>query len=143
MDVIIGSDHGGYDLKEGIKGFLSESDSYIVQDIGTFSRDPIDYPDIAHKVARNISEKKFERGILICGSGIGMSIVANRYKNVRAALCHNLYTARVSRAHNNANVLSLGGRILGIGLAIEMVDLFLKTDFEGGRHQKRIDSINI
>ena len=143
MDVIIGSDHGGYDLKEGIKVFLSESDSYIVQDIGTFSRDPIDYPDIAHKVARNISEKKFERGILICGSGIGMSIVANRYKNVRAALCHNLYTARVSRAHNNANVLSLGGRILGIGLAIEMVDLFLKTDFEGGRHQKRIDSINI
>jgi len=141
MDIIIGSDHAGFDLKEEIRRFLSEKGDYSVKDMGTFSHEPADYPIIAHELAKNISEKKFKRGILLCGSGIGMSIVANRYRNVRAALCHNLYTVRLSRKHNDANILVLGGRVLGVGLALEMVDLFLSTDFEGGRHQRRVEEI--
>ena len=143
MNIIIGSDHAGFDLKEEIRRFLSEKGDYIVKDMGTFSYDPVDYPTIAHEVAKNISEKRFNRGILICGSGIGMSIVANRQRNVRAALCHNLYTVRLSRRHNDANILVLGSRVLGLGLALEMVDLFLTADFEGGRHQRRLDKIDI
>ncbi len=142
MNVIIGSDHGGFDLKEEIRRFLSEKGEHIVKDIGTFNHDPVDYPIIAHEVAKNISEERFNRGILVCGSGIGMSIVANRQRNVRAALCHNLYTVRLSREHNDANILVLGGRVLGLGLALEMVDLFLTTDFEGGRHQRRLEEID-
>ena len=143
MDIIIGSDHAGFDLKEEIRRFLSEKGAHSVKDMGTFNHEPVDYPIIAHEGARNISEKKFIRGILLCGSGIGMSIVANRYRNVRAALCHNLYTVRLSRRHNDANVLVLGSRVLGVGLALDMVDLFLSTDFEGGRHQRRVEQINI
>jgi len=143
MNIIIGSDHAGFDLKEEIRRFLSEKGDYGVKDVGTFSHEPADYPVIAHEVAKNISEKKFKKGILLCGSGIGMSIVANRYRNVRAALCHNLYTVRLSRKHNDANILVLGSRVLGVGLALEMVDLFLSTDFEGGRHQRRVDQIDI
>jgi len=142
MDIIIGSDHAGFDLKEEIRRFLSEKGDYSVKDLGTFSGEPADYPIIAHELAKNISEKKFKRGILLCGSGIGMSMVANRYRNVRAALCHNLYTVRLSRKHNDANILVLGGRVLGVGLALEMVDLFLSTDFEGGRHQRRVEQID-
>ncbi len=141
MDIIIGSDHAGFDLKEEIKRFLSQKGDYSVKDAGAFSHESIDYPIIAHEVAKNIAEKKYSRGILICGSGIGMSIAANRYKNVRAALCHNLYTVKLSRKHNDANILVLGGRVLGFGLALEMVDLFLRTDFEGGRHQRRLEEI--
>jgi len=141
MDIIIGSDHAGFDLKEKIKVFLSEENEFPVKDIGTFNNDPIDYTTIAHEAAKNISEKKFSRGILICGSGIGMSIVANKHRNVRAALCHNLYTVKFSRKHNDANILALGGRVLGVGLALEMVDLFLHTEFEGGRHKRRLDKI--
>ena len=141
MDIIIGSDHAGFDLKERIKVFLFEKNEFSVKDIGTFNHDPIDYPIIAHEVAKNVSEKKFSRGILICGSGIGMSIVANKHRNVRAALCHNLYTVKLSRKHNDANILALGGRVLGVGLALEMVDLFLHTEFEGGRHKRRLDKI--
>jgi ribose 5-phosphate isomerase B len=143
MNIIIGSDHAGFDLKEEIRRFLSEKGDHGVKDVGTFSHEPADYPVIAHEVAKNISEKKFKKGILLCGSGIGMSIVANRYRNVRAALCHNLYTVRLSRKHNDANILVLGSRVLGVGLALEMVDLFLSTDFEGGRHQRRVDQIDI
>ena len=142
MNIIIGSDHAGFDLKEEIKRFLSEKGDYIIKDMGAFSHEPVDYPIIAHKVAKNIAERKFNRGILLCGSGIGMSMVANRYRNVRAALCHNLYTVRLSRRHNDANILVLGGRVLGIGLALDMVDLFLSTDFEGGRHQRRLEEID-
>jgi ribose 5-phosphate isomerase B len=141
MDIIIGSDHAGFDLKEEIRRFLSEKGACSVKDLGTFSDEPADYPIIAHELARSISEEKFKRGILLCGSGIGMSVVANRYRNVRAALCHNLYTVRLSRKHNDANILVLGGRVLGVGLALEMVDLFLSTDFEGGRHQRRVEQI--
>lgn len=141
MDIIIGSDHAGFDLKERIKVFIVEENEFSFKDIGTFNHDPIDYPIIAHEVAKNVSEKKFSRGMLICGSGIGMSIVANKHRNVRAALCHNLYTVKLSRKHNDANILALGGRVLGVGLALEMVDLFLHTEFEGGRHKRRLDKI--
>jgi ribose 5-phosphate isomerase B len=141
MNVIIGSDHAGFDLKEEIKRSLSEKGEYPVTDMGTFSNEPVDYPVIAHQVAKKISEGKFRSGILLCGSGIGMSIVANRYPNVRAALCSNLYAVKVSRQHNDANILVLGGRVLGTDLALEMVDLFLHTHFEGGRHQRRLEQI--
>ncbi|UCG67303.1 MAG: ribose 5-phosphate isomerase B [Deltaproteobacteria bacterium] len=141
MNVIIGSDHAGFDLKEEIKRSLTEKGEYPVTDMGTFSNAPVDYPIIAHQVAKNISEKRFHWGILVCGSGIGMSIVANRYPRVRAALCSNLFAVKVSRQHNDANILVLGGRVLGIDLALEMVDLFLHTQFEGGRHQRRLEQI--
>lgn len=142
MRVLIGSDHAGYELKEEIKGYLNEKGLYSVNDVGAFSKEPIDYPLIGHEVAKGVSEENFTRGILICGTGIGMSIVANRHRNVRAALCHNLYTVRLSREHNDANVLVLGGRVLGVGLALEMVELFLGTDFMGGRHLRRVEEID-
>jgi ribose 5-phosphate isomerase B len=142
MNIIIGSDHAGFDLKEEIKAFLSKKHGLRVSDMGTHSDAPVDYPVVAHKVAGRISNGEFYRGILICGSGIGMSIVANRYAKVRAALCHNLFTVKLSRLHNDANILVLGGRVLGHGLALDMVDLFLKTEFEGGRHRRRLDEID-
>ncbi|MCK4822366.1 ribose 5-phosphate isomerase B [bacterium] len=141
MDIIIGSDHAGFDLKEACKTFLGNFPDCKVTDIGAFSRESADYPKVAHKVARAVENGEFTRGILICGTGLGMSIVANRYKGVRAALCHNLYTTRMCRLHNDANILAMGGRVIGEGLALEMVDLFLKTPFEGGRHQVRLDQI--
>jgi ribose 5-phosphate isomerase B len=141
MNIIIGSDHAGFDLKEQIRNFLSEK-GYDVKDVGTFSHESVDYPLIAKEVAQNIAEKKFSRGILLCGSGIGMSITANRFKNVLAALCHNLYTVELSRKHNDANILVLGGRILGSGLSLEMVEIFLHTDFQGGRHLRRLEEID-
>ena len=142
MNIIIGSDHAGFDLKEEVTTFLSEKHGFRVVDMGTDSNTPVDYPIVAHKVAGRISNGEFNRGILICGSGIGMSIVANRYAKVRAALCHNLFTVKLSRLHNDANILVLGGRVLGLGLVFDMVDLFLQTEFEGGRHQRRLDEID-
>ena len=142
MKVIIGSDHAGYDLKEEIRNYLMEKGRYSIKDVGAFSMEPVDYPLIGHELAKHIAEGSFRRGILICGSGIGMSIVANRHRKVRAALCHNLYTVRLSRKHNDANVLVLGGRVLGTGLALDMVELFLSTDFEGGRHLRRVEEID-
>jgi ribose 5-phosphate isomerase B len=141
MKIIIGSDHAGFDLKEQIRDFLSGK-GYHVKDVGTFSHESVDYPLIAQEVAKNITEKKFSRGILLCGSGIGMSITANRYKNVRAALCNDMNTVELSRKHNDANILVLGGRIIDPGLALEMVEIFLHTDFEGGRHQRRLNEID-
>ena len=141
MNIIIGSDHAGFDLKEACRSFLEGLAEFPVQDAGVFSRDSADYPYIAHKVSRAVSTGEFSRGILICGTGMGMSIAANRHKGVRAALCHNLYTARLARAHNDANLLCMGGRVIGVGIALEMVGLFLKTPFEGGRHQRRVDLI--
>jgi ribose 5-phosphate isomerase B len=141
MNIIIGSDHAGFDLKEQIRKFLSEK-GYNIKDVGTFSHESVDYPLIAKELAQNIAEKKFSRGILLCGSGLGMSITANRFRNVRAALCHNIYTVELSRKHNDANILVLGGRILGSGLALEMVEIFLHTDFEGGRHLRRLEEID-
>jgi ribose 5-phosphate isomerase B len=142
MRVVIGSDHAGYDLKEEIKKHLGQKGSLSVKDVGTFNKEPVDYPLIGHELAKHIAEGNFSRGILICGSGVGMSMVANRHRNVRAALCHNLYTVRMSREHNDANVLALGARVLGAGLALEMVELFLSTDFEGGRHLRRVEEID-
>jgi ribose 5-phosphate isomerase B len=142
MDIVIGSDHAGFDLKEACKVFLEGSGRYKVTDIGVFSRDSADYPRIAHRAAEAVARGEYSRGILICGTGIGMSITANRHKGVRAALCLDLYSAKMSRLHNDANVLVMGGRVLGVGLALEIVDLFLKTEFEGGRHKARLDQID-
>jgi ribose 5-phosphate isomerase B len=142
LDIIIGSDHAGFDLKEECKDYLKGRPGYRVKDIGAFSRDSVDYPEVAHELAQAIVKGEYSLGILICGTGLGMSMVANRYKGVRAALCHNIYTAKMSRMHNNANILVMGGRVTGAGLALEMVDVFLGTPFEGGRHQLRLDQFD-
>jgi len=141
MNIIIGSDHAGYDLKEECKSFLQKIGGHNVTDIGTFNKESIDFPKIAHQVASAVEKREYDRGILICGTGIGMSMTANRHAGVRAALCHDHYSARMCRLHNDANVLAMGGRILGVGLALEILDTFLKTPFEGGRHKPRIDQI--
>ncbi|MCG6879733.1 MAG: ribose 5-phosphate isomerase B [Deltaproteobacteria bacterium] len=141
MNIIIGSDHGGFELKEICRKIMETLKDCHATDAGTFSEDSMDYPQVAHKVAEAVSKGEFERGILICGTGIGMSVVANRYSGVRACLCHNLFTARLSREHNDANILVMGGRVIGKGIAIEMVELFLRTPFEGGRHELRLSQI--
>lgn len=140
MRIIIGCDHAAYVMKEKIKAFLAEK-MVNVDDIGTFNEDSVDYTDFGILVASAISRKEFERGILICGTGIGMSIVANRFPGVRAALCGDLFSALMSRRHNDANVLVLGGRVIGDILALEIVKTWIETPFDGGRHQKRIDKI--
>ena len=141
MKIAIGADHGGYRLKEEIKEFLV-SEGYEVSDFGTDSEASVDYPDIAYPLSKAISKREFERGILICGTGIGMSLVANKVKGVRAALCSDVYSARHSVLHNNANVLALGGRVLGPGLAKEIVSAWLKEKFsEGERHVRRVNKI--
>jgi len=142
MDIVIGSDHGGFDLKETVKAALDASEEYSVTDIGVFSSQSSDYPRIAHQLAQAVARGEYRRGILICGSGLGMSIVANRYKGVRAALCHNLYAAKMSRLHNDANVLVMGGRVTGVDLSLAIMNVFLNTEFEGGRHQRRVDQID-
>ena len=142
MTIIIGSDHAGFALKEACKAHLQKEGNCQIKDVGVFSRESSDYPRTAHRVAQAVSRKEYSRGILICGSGIGMSMVANRYRGVRAALCHNLYSARLSRLHNDANVLAMGERVSGEGLALEILDVFLRTEFEGGRHQARIDQFD-
>ena len=142
MKVVIGSDHAGFDLKEEIKVFLTEDLGHEVEDVGVYSRESADYPLVAHRLAQDIAGEKYPFGILICGTGIGMSIVANRHKGVRAALCHDILTARLSRQHNNANILAMGGRLIGVTLAQEMTREFLATSFEGGRHERRIKQID-
>lgn len=139
--IIIGSDHAGYALKEKVKDFL-EGKGLEVEDAGTFSEASVDYPVYGIKVGTAVSEGRFQRGILICGSGLGMSMVANRFPNVRAALCNDLFSAIMSRKHNNSNVLVLGGRIIGETLAQEILTAWLETPFEGGRHQARIEKFN-
>ncbi len=143
MDIIIGSDHAGFDLKEKCKAHLENQAGLSFKDIGVYNKDSADYPDVAHQLALSVAGGEYGRGILICGSGLGMSMVANRYKGVRAALCHNLYLARMARMHNDANILVMGERVIGWGLALEMVDVFLETPFEGGRHQLRLDQIDM
>lgn len=142
MDIIIGSDHAGFDMKMECKSYLEGASEHNITDIGVYNHDSSDYPKVGQAVARAVAAGEYQRGILICGSGIGMSIVANRFKGIRAALCHNLYLARMSRLHNDANILVMGGRVIGVGLALEMVDIFLNTAFEGGRHQIRLDMID-
>jgi ribose 5-phosphate isomerase B len=140
MKIAIGADHGGYRLKEEIKAYLKRR-KISFKDFGSFSEESVDYPDIGKKVAKAVASKKYKFGILVCGTGLGMSMVANKVKGIRAALCHNVYTAQMSRAHNDANVLSLGGRVLKKALALKIVDAFLKTAFEGGRHLRRVRKI--
>lgn len=142
MKIIMGSDHGGFDLKEDCKAHLEEVSTHHIHDVGVFSRESANYPEVAHQVARAVAQGEFKMGILICGTGIGMSLVANRYRGVRACLCHNLFTARLSRQHNDANILAMGGRVIGVGLALEMVNLFLETPFDGGRHEVRLNQID-
>lgn len=139
--IVLGSDHGGFEYKNAIVEHLN-SLGYEVTDIGTDSTASCDYPDIAKNLVKQILDKKAEKGILICGTGIGMSIVANRSKGIRASVCNDTYTARLTKMHNNSNVLCLGQRVIGIGVAIDIVDTWLNTEFEGGRHQKRIDKID-
>ena len=137
--IIIGSDHGGYNLKNEIKQYLN-SKGYEVQDLGCYSTESCDYPLVAKAVAEKVLEEN-SKGILVCGTGIGVSIAANRYNGIRASHCTDTFTARMTRMHNNSNILCLGERITGIGLALDIVDIWLNTEFEGGRHQKRIDMI--
>jgi ribose 5-phosphate isomerase B len=141
LKIAIGSDHAGYALKEDIKKIL-EARKDIIVDVGTDTESSVDYPDFGIEAARLVSEGKAEKGILVCGTGIGMSVTANKVKGIRAALVFDLYTAMQSRKHLDANILVLGGRITGKGLAEEIVRAWLDTPFEGGRHQKRIDKIS-
>lgn len=137
---IIASDHGGLELKESIKIYL-ENRGIEVRDLGTDNGDSVDYPDFGERVAKAISIGEAEKGILICGTGIGMSIVANKFPGVRAALIWDEFTARMSKEHNNANILVMGGRMLTEAQASHMVGVWLDANFEGGRHQKRLDKI--
>ena len=139
--IAIASDHGGFELKECIISNLLNTD-WDVDDLGPHSGDSVDYPDFGIKIAEAVSEKKVERGIVICGTGIGMSIVVNRYPRIRGALCTDLFTAKLCREHNDSNILVMGGRIIGKGLATEIVNTWLNTPFSGGRHQKRLDKID-
>ena len=140
MRIALGADHAGFPLKEHVKATL-ERLGHSVDDRGTHSEQSVDYPPICIAVAREVAEGRAERGIVLGGSGQGEQIAANKVVGIRAALCNDLYTARLSREHNDANVLSMGGRIVAFGLADEIVTLWLKTPFEGGRHQRRIDQI--
>ena len=140
--VAISCDHGGFELKRNLVSHLEACGCELL-DLGVFSAESVDYPENAHALAEAVITEKAEFGILICGTGIGMSIAANRHKGVRAALCTDSYMARMSRAHNDANVLCLGGRVLGPSLAADIVDTFLSGEFDGGRHARRIEKIEI
>ena len=138
--VCIASDHAGFSLKEEIKDFLVNKKVSIF-DIGPFSDKSVDYPDYAKKVARNISAKKTNMGILVCGSGSGMAMSANKFRKIRAAVCYNSASTRLSRTHNNANILAIGSRLTNNKKALKLVNIFLSTKFEGGRHLRRVKKI--
>lgn len=140
MIVLFASDHAGFELKELLAERARES-GHEVRDLGPASEDAVDYPDFAHDLARRIASGEAERGVLICGTGVGMSIVANRHPGVRAALCHDAFTAELARRHNDANVLCMGGRTTGPGVAVQMLDIFLTTPFDGGRHGRRVEKV--
>lgn len=138
--VALGCDHAGFELKEIIINRLKDR-GILFHDFGTFSTESTDYPDFAHAVAKSVNSGEFEKGILICGSGNGVSMTANKYPGVRAALCWNREIARLARLHNDANILSLPGRFIDPEVALSALDAFLETDFEGGRHQRRVEKI--
>ena len=142
MKIVIASDHGGFELKEKIIAYLKEK-NIDVSDFGTNSSESCDYPIFAKKVCNAILNNEFDRGILICGTGIGMSICANRFKGIRAACVSDTYSAKMTRAHNNSNVLCFGARVVGYGLATEIVDTWLEINYEGERHQKRVDMLDM
>lgn len=139
--IAIGSDHGGYQLKEEIRKYL-ESIGISYKDFGSYQGESCDYPVIGKAVAESVASGECEKGLLFCGTGIGISIAANKVKGIRAACCSDYYSAKYTRLHNDANILSMGGRVIASGLAIEMVDVFLNTEFQGGRHATRIQMID-
>ncbi len=138
--IVLGSDHAGFALKEIIREHL-EQGKYSIADFGTFCENSIDYPDIALPLAKAVRAGEFDFGILVCGTGVGMAIAANKQRGIRAALCGDTFTARCAREHNDANVLTLGARVTGPGLALEIVEAFLRSSFQGGRHSRRLDKI--
>lgn len=139
--IAIGSDHGGFELKEHIKKHLEER-SLEYKDFGCYDENSVDYPDIAEKVCNAINSGDADKGILVCGTGIGISIAANKIDGIRAAHCHDVYSAEMTKRHNNANVICMGGRVIGRELAFKIIDAWLDAEFEDGRHQKRIDKIH-
>ncbi|SNS64258.1 ribose-5-phosphate isomerase [Anaerovirgula multivorans] len=140
MKIAIGSDHGGYPLKETIKEYL-QNEGFDIKDFGTDSEASCDYPEFAEGVGEAVAAGEYDRGIVICGTGIGISIAANKIPGIRCALVGDCFSAKATRQHNDTNVLALGGRVVGPGLALEIVDIWLGTEFEGARHQNRIDKI--
>jgi ribose 5-phosphate isomerase B len=141
MKIIIGSDHAGYRMKEKVIVHLRQR-GIEVEDAGTHSEESVDYTDYGQAVAGKVSDATFDRGILICGTGLGMSMVANRFRRVRAALANDLFSAIMSRRHNDSNILVMGGRLIGDALALQLVDTWLETPFEGGRHQRRLEKMD-
>lgn len=140
MKIAIGCDHGGYELKEALKAYI-EGRGAEVLDFGTYSSESVDYPVYGQKVAESVSQKEADLGILICGTGLGMSYVANKVKGIRCACVSDVFSAEMARLHNDANVLAMGARVVGLGLATKIAETFLGTEFEGGRHQRRVDMI--
>jgi ribose 5-phosphate isomerase B len=140
MKIAIASDHAGFEMKEKVKPLLKNL-KHVVKDFGTNDKKPVDYPDFALKVANAVSKNKYERGILFCDTGLGMSIAANKVNGIRAVLCYDTETARLSREHNDANILTIGARVIDIEKAKGIINVWLKTDFLGGRHLKRIEKI--
>lgn len=140
MKIALGSDHAGFELKNEIIEHLTKS-GIEVKDYGTYSAESCDYPDYASKVAEAVINKEFQFGILVCGTGIGISIAANKVAGIRAAVCSDTFTAHATREHNDANILALGARVVGGGLALDIVDTFLNAEFQGGKHQLRVDKI--
>ena len=140
MKIAIGCDHGGFEHKNAIAEHLKER-GFEVCDFGIYEQVSVDYPEIALKVANSVAAGECERGILVCGTGIGMSLAANKVRGIRAAACSEHFSAKYTRLHNDSNVLCLGGRVIGIGTALELADLFVDTEFEGGRHQRRVDMV--
>lgn len=138
--IALGSDHGGYQLKETIKKHLEEK-GYEVKDYGTYSEESCDYPQYGKAVGKAVASGECEKGILVCGTGIGISLAANKVKGIRAAVCSDTFSAKYTRLHNDANILAMGQRVVGPGLALELVDIFLNTEYEGGRHQRRVDQL--
>lgn len=141
MKIAIASDHAGFELKELIKDYIIKTNNSVV-DFGTNNSDSVDYPDFAVAASKAVSSGEVDRGILVCGSGQGMMMSANKFKNIRAALCNDLYSAKMSRLHNDSNILAIGGRIVGKDLALEIIKTWMETEFEGGRHQRRVDKLN-
>ena len=139
--VALGADHAGFELKEALKGWLIDH-GYQVLDLGTHGSESVDYPDYAAEVAEAVAVGKVERGVLLCGTGIGMAMTANKVPGIRAAPCADLYTARMSREHNDANILTLGGRLMEPDMAVEILQLWLETEFAGGRHARRLGKIS-
>ena len=138
--IVVAADHAAVDFKAEIVRLLADRGEDC-RDLGTFDDASVDYPDFAHRLVEEIAADRADRGILICGTGIGMSMTANRHAGIRAALCHDAYTAEMARRHNDANVLCLGARVLGDGVAAQIVEVFLTTEFDGGRHQRRVEKI--